>query len=463
MKKITAEKLVEIINAKSPLTNGLSTLEVSGVSIDSRNIQAGECFFALKGENADGHDFIEEAFEKHASCAVIDKPVDGKIGNLSLTVDNTIEALGNLARWYRRNINAKVVAITGSAGKTTTREIVFHILNKHFNCHSAKKSFNNAIGLPLTILGADEDCEVLILELGSNHPGEITYLSGICEPDIAMITNIYPAHLEGFGDIEGVLQEKTCIIDGLRDKGKLLINGDFENLVNHFKRLSYKFVTFGEGDDCDVRATNLKLEEISGSLTIDGQDIRVPLAGRANLSNTLTAWAICREFGISIADFAKCIASFNTVQMRVEVEKIGSAIVINDCYNANPASMANALDFLAQLGKAHSGRRLVFVCGPMLELGPESREFHRQLGEVIAQHGVALLLATGPDTDAVAEAAKETQSNNLQEYVFENTDSLCNNLERLVRCDDIILVKGSRVAKLEKAVSKLKELFVNYA
>ena len=463
MKKITAEKLVEIINAKSPLTNGLSNLEVCGISIDSRSIQAGECFFALKGENADGHNFIKEAFEKRASCAVVNRPVDGKVSNLCLKVGSTIEALGNLARWYRSNIKAKVVAITGSAGKTTTREIVFHVLRKYFNCHSAKKSFNNAIGLPLTILGADEDCEVLILELGSNHPGEITYLSGICEPDIAMITNIYPAHLEGFGDIEGVLQEKTCIIDGLRDKGKLLINGDFGNLVNHFKRLSYKFVTFGEGDDCDVRATNLKLEEISGSLTIDEQDIRVPLASRANLSNTLTAWAICREFGISIADFAKCIESFNATQMRVEVERVGSAIVINDCYNANPASMANALEFLVQLGQAHPGHRLVFICGPMAELGPESREFHRQLGALIAEHGVALLLATGPDVDAVVGAAAEAQSGNLREYVFENTDSLCNNLERLVRCDDIILVKGSRVAKLETAVARLKELFVNSA
>jgi UDP-N-acetylmuramoyl-tripeptide--D-alanyl-D-alanine ligase len=450
MKPITIEILAKVLSA-NVLSRGTADASIGGVSIDSRTIQAGDCFFAVKGENFDGHDYLEQAFAKGAACVVVER--EAEQGDNILKVADIVKALGQLAKWYRDEMGFKVVAITGSAGKTTTRGMAYHVLSRRFSCIQAPKSFNNAIGLPLTILSADEQHEIVIVELGSNAPGEISHLAAIAAPDVAMVTNIYPAHLAGFGDIEAIMKEKASIADGLRGGGKLLINGDFEQLVRYCGTVKRDFVTFGEGPKCDIRGENLVSHGLGGKGTIDGVEVTVPLAGKANLSNALAAWAICRQFDIGVGDFAEAINTFEAIDMRLQIQTAGPITIINDCYNANPVSMANALDCLVQVGV---GQRRVFICGMMAELGPHSEKLHRQLGQLVAESGVEVLAAVGDFADVVAEAAHANARNeDFEIFIFKNTNELCNNLSRFVLRDDIVLVKGSRSAKLEKAVQKL--------
>jgi len=448
MKEFSIETLASIIKAESADS---ANAVITGISTDSRTVRAGDCFFAINGENFDGHDYVGQSLGKGAVCAVIERET-GFDGNI-LKVADTVKALGEIAMWYRNETGFKVAAITGSAGKTTTREMAYHVLRRHFSCTRAPKSFNNAVGVPLTLLSAGENHEILIVELGSNTPGEILQLAEIASPDIAVITNIYPAHLAGFGNIEAIIKEKASIAEGLRAGGKLLINGDFEDLIDHCRTVTADLVTFGEGAGCDIRAGELVSKGSSGELTIEKTKISVPLAGRANLLNALAAWAICSQFDISIEDFAEAISTFEAVDMRLQIQTAGPITIINDCYNANPASMVNALDCLSQVGTGH---RKVFICGPMAELGTQSENLHHELGKVVAKSGVDVLAAAGDFAEVVAESARANSKNeDFEIFIFKNTNELCNNLSRFVQCDDIVLVKGSRSAKLEKAVVKL--------
>jgi len=432
----------------------------TGVSTDSRTIKAGECFFAIAGENFDGHDYVCDAFVNGAVCAVVSR--DEKFtGGCILRVKDIIKALGDLAREYRRRMNFKVAAITGSVGKTTTRQIIHQVLSQHFGVHQSPKNFNNNIGLPLTLLGAEEDDEIIIAELGSNYPGEIAYLTGIAQPDIAVVTNVYPAHLSGFGDLETITEEKLSISEGLREGGVFIINGDFERLLEGSRDKGVEFTTFGRSKDCDIRVEDIVFGSSESRFTIDGNEITLPLAGRGNVENALAAWAVCSRFGISIDDFIqdlKGLRDYPGIAMRAQLMEIGTLTVLNDCYNANPASMQNALEILVNL-KEGEKRRRVFICGDMAELGGQSKELHNELGERIAEAKVQLVLAVGKSATIAAERAKSTAEYNLQTKCFKDTLSACNNLKEFIKDYDVILVKGSRASKLEQVIEKLKELF----
>ncbi|HUT46819.1 MAG TPA: UDP-N-acetylmuramoyl-tripeptide--D-alanyl-D-alanine ligase [Sedimentisphaerales bacterium] len=432
----------------------------TGVSTDSRTTKEGDCFFAIPGENFDGHDYVPDAFEKGAVCAVVSKDIDEEksAGKCLLKVDDTIRALGDLAREYRRQAGYKVVAITGSAGKTTTRQIIFHALSRRFAVYQSPKSFNNQIGLPLTLLGAAADDQIVIAELGSNHPGEISYLTRIAEPDIAVVTNVHPAHLEGFGDLQTIIQEKSSISEGLRPDGVLIINGDFDRLVDACRAKGLRFTTFGKSDGCDYRAGNIRPDGPAGRFTIDGTEVYLPLAGPGNIENALAAWAVCSKSGLTIDDFAQAIETLSPFSMRTELLQIGTLTVLSDCYNANPASMRNALEILANI-ETIGQRRLVFICGDMAELGRHAERLHAELGTSIAQAGVQLLLAVGKFAKIAAEAAQANAEYDLKIKCFKDTVSAYNNLHEFIKDYDIILVKGSRVAKLEMLVEKLNKLF----
>ena len=432
----------------------------TGVSTDSRSTKAGDCFFAIPGENFDGHDYVSDAFAKGAVCAVVGKDIDSEksAGKCLLKVEDTIRALGELAGEYRRQAGYKVVAITGSAGKTTTRQIIYHALSQRFRVYQAPKSFNNQIGLPLTLLGAAANDQIVIAELGSNHPGEIPYLTRIAEPDIAVVTNVHPAHLEGFGDLQAIIQEKSSISEGLKPDGVLIINGDFDRLVEACRARGLRFITFGKSDGCDYRAGNIRPDGQASRFTIDGVEVFLPLAGPGNVENALAAWAACSQLGLTIDDFAQAIETLSPVSMRTELLQIGTLTVLSDCYNANPASMRNALEIMANLDPTGQ-RREVFICGDMAELGGQAERLHAELGGNIAQAGVQLLLAVGKFAKIAAEAAQASAEYDLKIKCFEDTVSAYNNLHEFIKDYDIILVKGSRVVKLEMLVEKLNELF----
>jgi len=496
MNPISIETLAGIVGAavtRRILPRGdEASPQVTGVSTDSRTVKPGDCFFAIPGEQFDGHNYVAEVFGKGAACAVVCRAVNGEsIPGPILKVRDTIQALGELAGHYRRTSGFKVVAITGSVGKTTTRQIVHHVLSRRFRTHQAQKSFNNNIGLPLTLLGAEPRAEVVIAELGANHPGEIAYLTRIARPDIALVTNAHPAHLEGFGSLAAIIREKLSIADGLSDDGILIINGDIEPLVAACRSGGRAFLTFGQSANADYRAQQIACEALHSTFMIRGTQVHLPLPGPGNVENALAAWAVCNQLGVSARDFAQAVESLRSVAMRAEPVRIGTLTVLNDCYNANPASMKNALAMLRNLraagsdvsrvpgsqsegetvsqascprckGETPSPRealstrsRLVFICGEMAELGPQSQSLHAELGKAAAEAGVDLLVAVGELPRVVAKAAHEASRDGLQVREFADTASACDHIQDLIRKDDIILVKGSRVARLERLVEKL--------
>jgi UDP-N-acetylmuramoyl-tripeptide--D-alanyl-D-alanine ligase len=456
MKNFSIAELAKIIKARPTKDAGTFV----GVSTDSRSTRPGHCFFAIPGDNFDGHDYLSDAFDHGAVCAVVSKETTAEKlpGKIILKVDDTVKALGDLAADYRRQTNPKVIAITGSVGKTTTRQITYHILSQHFRVRQAQKNFNNYIGLPLTLLDADPEDQIVIAELGANHPAEIAYLTRIAQPDVALITNVHPAHLEGFGSLEAILTEKLSISQGLLPNGTFIINADCEQLLDACRSTRAEFTTFGKSEGCDIQARNITFSGFSSRFTIDGTQIDLPLPGAGNVENALAAFSICRQFEITINDFAEIIKTLPSVPMRAEILQIGNLTVLNDCYNANPASVKNALDMLVTLG-SEKKQRLVFLCGDMAELGEHAEKLHAQLADSVTKAKVRLLLTVGDLAKVTAETTKTLAQYDLHTKSFADTVSACNNLHKYIKDYDIVLVKGSRVAKLELAVEKLKELF----
>ncbi|MHC4746825.1 MAG: UDP-N-acetylmuramoyl-tripeptide--D-alanyl-D-alanine ligase, partial [Planctomycetota bacterium] len=345
MKQFYIKDLAKIINATttSDITPDSS---FSSVSTDSRTTKKGDCFFAIKGPNFDGHDYLLQAFLNSASCAVVSKNVNTKN---TLIVKDTLKALGCFAAHYRKTQNFKVVAITGSVGKTTTRHIVHHVLSQKYKTTQAPRNFNNTIGLPLTLLNAEPQHQIVVAELATNQPGEINYLSKIASPEIALVTNVQPAHLEGFADLNAIANEKISIADGLKSDGTLIINADCELLLKTAKQKNLNFITFGKSDRCDIQAKNISCNPSHSTFTIDSAQINLPLPGPGNVENAIAAWALCKQLKIKIEDFASALNSLPPMNMRTQIIKLGKIPVISDCYNANPASMKNALKILTNL------------------------------------------------------------------------------------------------------------------
>lgn len=451
MKPYSIKELTKILKAK-PNDNGCIA---NGVSTDSRQIKKDVCFFAIVGDNFDGRDFVAEALNSGAACAVVNN--DFANNNVEekklLRVDNTVKALGRLATHYRQSCGFKVIAITGSAGKTTTRHIIAHVLATRFRVFQSPKNFNNEIGLPLTLLTADPDDEIIVAEIGANKPGEIEYLSDIAGPDIAVVTNIHPAHLEGFGNIENIIAEKLRVAKGLKTDGRLLINADYPALVSTAVKQHLQFETFSL-----LNLPGIIWDHNFSGFSIDSVMVNVPLPGKGNLENALAAWAVCRQLGISPQEFADAIKDLPAVAMRSHIRKFGSITVIDDCYNANPGATKNALEILKQISAGHD-RRAVFIFGDMAELGEQSNQLHIALAADIVGANVKLLLTVGPLSACAASAAVDKAEYDFQAKTFNNTDELCDILDKFVKDNDIVLVKGSRSVALEKVVDKLRELF----
>jgi UDP-N-acetylmuramoyl-tripeptide--D-alanyl-D-alanine ligase len=406
--------------------------QITSVTTDSRNLTPGACFFAIKGPNFDGNDYVKKALDTGAACAVTDRDIDCQ---RTLKVADTTKALGQLAAEYRRISNFKLIAITGSLGKTTTRHITTHVLATRWRVHQSPKNFNNDIGLPLTILGAEADTDIVVAEIGANYPGEIEYLTNIAAPDIAVVTNVRPAHLAGFGDLETIKKEKFSIAGGLRPGGAFIAE-------------------VGE----KIKPTNITHQGDSSGFLLEDTRIHLPLPGKGNIENAITAWCICQKLGMKIKDFASALESLPPIDARTELLRAGTVTILNDSYNASPASMQNAIETLSLL-KNEQKQRAVFICGDMAELGPHTDSCHADLGRCIAKNNIDLLIAVGSFANATADAAKRGADNKIQTEIFPDTFSACNNLHKFIKEHDIVLVKASRSARLEMAVEKIEELF----
>jgi UDP-N-acetylmuramoyl-tripeptide--D-alanyl-D-alanine ligase len=419
-------------------------------------------FFALIGARHDGHAFVAEALGRGAVGAVVsrvqDLPADVREEALLIAVDDTTEALGRLAGYHRRQLAAEVIAVTGSNGKTTAKGMIHAVLSRAKKGRSSPKSFNNQIGVPLTLLSAEGADEYLVVEIGSNAPGEVHRLAQLAAPDVAVITGIGPAHLEGLRDIEGVAAEKASLLQGLRRGGLAAVNVDHPALVRHLPNgQGWTLVGFGLSPQADLRATDLAVGPEGLGFRVNGRfEVRLGLLGRHNAVNALAAVAVGRRFGLGYEEIAAGLAEVKAAPMRLEPCRIGPVTLIHDSYNSNPDSARAALDVLGEL--VTTGRR-VAVLGDMRELGEQSQRLHAELGRPVAGAGVSLLVAVGRWSNVVAEAARAELGEGLETACFAETAEAAAAIAGLLQPGDVVLIKGSRAMEMERLMKPIRERF----
>jgi UDP-N-acetylmuramoyl-tripeptide--D-alanyl-D-alanine ligase len=430
-----------------------------GYSIDSRSIQPGELFFAVQGERLDGHDFVEAALERDAVAAVIAREQAGRFQRKSrlLVVPDTLEALQRLGRSVRRLWNKPLIAVTGSAGKTTTKEAIAALLAQKFHVLKSQGNLNNQFGLPLQLLNLQPEHEIAVMELGMNHAGEITALAAIAQPDVGVVTNVAPVHLGFFDSIAGIARAKYELIQALPANGVAVLNADDEYVSQFGRDFAGRVVTFGIERPASVCAQKIRELGTEGSefeIVVNSERVRarLPLIGRHNIYNALAAVAVALDRGVPLADAAAALASIAPTDKRGQLLEVGGARVINDCYNSNPRALDSVVDALA--GMAAEGRRIV-VAGEMLELGSATDDLHRRCGEHMAERKVDVLLGVRGAARQMVDAAG---AKGMRAEFVETAEEAGEWLAGEVRAGDLVLVKGSRGVKLEKALERWKAL-----
>ena len=455
----------EVIQAtEGRLLQGEENILFEGISIDSRTIQAGDLFIALKGDHFDGHSFALEVLAGKARGVVVDEEKAGEFRwngyqrKAVIGVRDTLRALGDLARERRRKFQTPVLALTGSNGKTTTKEMISTCLGTTLPLLKTEGNLNNLIGLPLTLLRLTEKEKVVVLEMGMNIPGEIRRLTRIAEPDVGLITNVQLAHLEGMGSLERLTEEKGELFRRMKPDGTILVNRDDPGVVQLAKEFSGDKITFGVNGPADIMARNVRLIGSKGTsftLVLGGEEteMSLPLLGRHFISHALSAIAAAKLFGVELKKISEALEHFHPFPMRMEICPLGEGMtLINDAYNANPASMEAALETLAEVkGK---GRALA-VLGDMLELGDFTEEAHRRLGERIGELSIDQLIFLGEEASRVVESALRKGMAPERAKVVKNHSEAISFLSHTIREGDWILVKGSRRMGMEKIAEAL--------
>ena len=463
MKTLLIEEIRKRIGAQG--YGELDLERVTGVSTDSRRIKAGDLFFAIKGDNFDGHNFAGEVLAKGAVGVVAkrDAELGGEVDvKRVLVVDDVVSSLGKLAAYYRQQLSGTVIGITGSNGKTTTKELIYHILSKKFRGHRSIKSFNNHIGVPLTLLSCEADAEFLVSEIGTNHPGEIDQLGCIVRPDVAVIVNVGESHLEGFGSVERVVAEKASLAKHVENGGVVVVNGDCELLAKLVGESAGGVIRFGESEANDLRMTAVEANGDGIRFEVNGKFwFGLPVLGKHNAMNGLAAVAVARRMGFEMDEIAEAMKDFSSPAMRLERLEVGGVTILNDAYNANPASMGAAVEVLRDYSVKLKGRR-VFCCGQMFELGEGAREFHLELARKVARAGLDVFVAVGEYGQAMVEEAKKFGMADRLVAAFDNSQEAALAIKgrgrgrvSFVRSGDVVLVKGSRATAMEKIVEEI--------
>ncbi len=446
-----------------PLTTETAS-ELRSICTDTRSLQSGDIFVALVGTNFDGHWFVPEAVRKGAGAVMVAKIVEPLPSVPMLQVPDTLTALGDLAAYRRGQISGlKVIAITGSCGKTTVKEMTAAILSQRFRTLKTKGNFNNLVGLPLSILPLTPEHEIAVLEMGMNQPGEIGRLTRIADPDVACIVNVHAAHLEALHDISGVARAKGELFDNVRPDALLVVNNDDKKIRGLAQRHDNRKIFFGLRKGADVRATRIQPAGLQGTvftLHLGGRKMRIllPLVGRHNVLNALAAAAMAYCVGADLHTIGQGLSSFAGHEARFRIFKVsGRPGIVDDAYNANPASMLAALAATRELRREH---KAVAVLGDMLELGLTSAEAHTTLGGQVAAHGFDYLLAVGNFADQVVNAARSSDMSADRARKFADKAEIVRFLEDLMGRgdlgqDDWILVKGSHGMRMDTVVKEL--------
>jgi UDP-N-acetylmuramoyl-tripeptide--D-alanyl-D-alanine ligase len=449
------------------LMSGDAAQAVGPVTIDSRTVAPGDLFFAIRGERFDGHAFVAEAFEKGATGAVVQEPLTGAppaTGTPVLVqVDDTTRALQALARDVRRRSGARVVAITGSAGKTTTKEVAAEFLGSRYAVFRNKGNLNNHIGLPLSLLELRARPDVAVVELGMNHPGEIRTLVGIAEPDVRVWTNVGDAHLGFFASSDAIADAKGEILEHARPSDVLVANADDARIAARATAFAGRVVTFGTSGRADVRATNVHLRGLDGTsadLRTPAGDVHIetPLLGIGNLLNVLAATAVALQFDVPLQDIAERAATLRPPSHRGELLRLpGGLTLVDDSYNSSPAALKRTLE---TVHAASGSARKVAVLGEMLELGAHAEALHEECGGAAAAAGLNLLIAVGgAPARALADAAVRSGMPSDAVVHVATTEEAAEVALQRIRPGDLVLVKGSRGIGTDLVVTRLKAEF----
>jgi UDP-N-acetylmuramoyl-tripeptide--D-alanyl-D-alanine ligase len=425
---------------------------VHGYSIDSRTVETGQLFFAVKGERLNGHDYVEQALAQGASAAVVARDQLGRypVKERLLVVEDTLVALQNLATAVRRLWGKPLIAVTGSAGKTTTKEAIAHVLATRFRVLKSEGNFNNHFGLPLMLLKVEPEHDLAVIEIGMSHAGEIRALAKIAQPEVGVVTNVAAVHLEFFDSLADIARAKYELIESLPANGTAIVNADDEYVSRFGRGFKGKVVSYGTHEMANVRAENMEAKGIEGIefdvvIGTERQHATLPLVGQHNVLNALAAVSVGVERGMKLVEAVGALATMAPAEKRGQVLQVGNITVINDCYNSNPKALKAMVDALAGM----PAKRRVVLAGEMLELGPAGEEMHREAGQHIAENNVDVLLGVRGLAQTMVEAA--THRGIRAEFVA-SSDEAGEWLAREVRDGDVILLKASRGVKLEKAL-----------
>lgn len=454
MPSLTVQDIVRA--AQGALVGGDLGVPVTGVSIDSRTLRVGEAFFAIRGHRLDGHAFLAEAAGRGASCVVVHSLPDDAPANVPLVlVEDTTRALGRLAAWHRARFDIPVVAVTGSNGKTTTKELIAAVLATRWAVLKPPGSFNNQWGLPLTLLSLGLEHEALVVEIGANQPGEIAYLAALAAPTAAAVTTVAQVHTEFFGTLDGVREEKAALVRAVGPSGVVALNADDPRVAGMAADARARVVTYGAARGATVRlAADVEEDERGVRFVFEAEGLRQPvalaLAGRHNVTNALAAAAVTWTLGIPPAEIARGLAAARPVKGRCVWRAAGEVRILDDTYNASPASVRAAL---GALQARRQGRRALVVLGDMLELGAGAADAHAEVGRQVAALPADEFVGVGRLMEAAVEAARAA---GLAEAYHATTfeDTVAHVLKR-VAPGDVIVVKGSRGMRMERVVDAL--------
>ncbi len=460
MEGMTLTEAAEAIGGELVAGGDASKVYPTGGCNDTRALKPGEIFFALVGEHTDGHRFVKAAFEKGAAAAVVSRSWYGETEDrpcepLVLTDDPGL-AMGDLARIYRRRFEIPLVAITGSNGKTTTKDMAAAVLESRYRVLSTEGNLNNWLGVPLTLLRLSSQHQVAVIEMGISEHGGLRYLCEIADPTIGVITNIGPTHLEFLGSVEEVAKAKGELLDYLDESSMAILNLDDLLMPKERAIRKGRLLGFGIEKICQFRGEGLILDqEGRGHFSLQSHSFHLSIPGRHNVYNALAAAAIGAALNVPIPEAATALAAFRPSKLRSQILESRGIRLLNDAYNANPASMRSALEALARISLPQKGGRRVAVLGDMLELGPISKTAHREIGAFAAAHDVDALFALGDLAREVVEGGIEAGLPSERSRAFSNRDSLVHALEDFLLPGDLLLLKGSRGLAMEKVASAL--------
>ena len=442
------------------LSAGLRRGHFSGISIDTRTLKVGQAFIAIFGKNFDGHDFVIEAIGKGAKAVIFansEKVTAFQKGITYIKVNDTTHALGDIAGFHRRRFDIPVIAVTGSSGKTTTKEMIAWVLSARYNVLKNVGTQNNLIGVPLTLLNIYSKHDICVVEMGTNRFGEIRALAKISGPNVGVLTNIGPSHLEFLDNLRGVYKEKIELVKHLCHPGIAFLNRA-DVILGKLSRIRSKSIFFyGINRECDLIATDINYKPSSISFVLNGNHVmELKHSALHNVSNALAAIGCGLLFGLDISEIKEKIESFDSPDMRLKEIKLKKCTVLDDSYNSNPQSLKHAIDVLCR--NATIGRRIL-VMGDMMELGKKSEEFHSYFGRYISKKSVDILVTIGHFSKGTHESAKKSGMSDSAVFHFDDCAAVLEFLLAQVKDGDMLLIKGSRSMQMERIVAFLKERY----